>query len=666
MLTPASPLARLLMPRHGWHLAVLALGAACHAAPEEPPVPPETERAMVTSQEAGPPPSPELAGLAQAYWETYLELHPERATSIGDRRFDDRLTDLSSEGRAIRGNRFRQMKDRAGGIKPWELNRTDQVTLAMLHEALDQQILIASSNLEDWTVDPLRGPQVALPNLVLQQTWQDSREARRLIQRLRAIDEQMDQRIDGLLRSLEKGQVASRAAVEKALAQLDALMELPPEAWPLVTNAMEAGADAPEDIQPFAEDLILTAVREQAIPAFDRYRTVLREEILPAARSNDEPGLAWVPGGEALYRDLIRLQTSLQLTPDEIHAYGMQEVARIRNEIATLGRDVFDAPSFEATQAILMEDPAMFFSTPEGIEQTASAALSRANRSLDGWFGILPQTPCVVKPIPAYEEANTTMAYYRGPAEDGSRPGVYWVNTYAPGTRPRYNAEVLAFHEAIPGHHLQIAIAAELTGVPDFQRHEGCTAFVEGWALYTERLCDEMDLYTGDLDRFGMLGFDAWRAARLVVDTGLHSMGWTRQQAIDFMAENTLTSLPNIVNEVDRYIAWPGQALAYKIGQREIRDLRAMAEELLGPRFTITDFHDVVLRDGAVTLPVLRKNVEEWLATEAGILPVEMGAMQGTLTPEEQTPWSEPAATAPEAQTMERSEAAEASASTDG
>jgi uncharacterized protein (DUF885 family) len=216
-----------------------------------------------------------------------------------------------------------------------------------------------------------------------------------------------------------------------------------------------------------------------------------------------------------------------------------------------------------------------------------------------------------------HEAPYSTIAYYRQPAADGSRPGTYMINTYNPETRPRNEAEALAFHESIPGHHLQIAIAQELTGVPEFRKHQGVTSYVEGWALYTERLADEMGLYSSDVDRIGMLSYDAWRACRLVVDTGMHALGWSRKQAIDYMLENSVLAENNIVNEVDRYLTWPGQALAYKLGQLEILKLRDEARAKLGDRFDIRAFHDVVLRDGAVALPVLRANVEAWVAAQA-------------------------------------------------
>jgi len=256
----------------------------------------------------------------------------------------------------------------------------------------------------------------------------------------------------------------------------------------------------------------------------------------------------------------------------------------------------------------------MHFKTEDEVEAKAESTLARAKAAIPKWFGILPKADCTVKVMGMHEAPFSTIAYYRNPAADGSRPGYYMINTYKPKTRPRYEAEALAFHESIPGHHLQIAIAQELTGLPEFRKHQGVTAFVEGWGLYSERLADEMGLYSSDVDRLGMLSFDAWRACRLVVDTGLHALGWSRQQAIDYMMANTLLAENNIENEVDRYLVDPGQALAYKCGQLEILRLREDARKQLGPRFDIRAFHDAVLRNGAVALPVLRQQIADYCA----------------------------------------------------
>jgi uncharacterized protein (DUF885 family) len=279
-----------------------------------------------------------------------------------------------------------------------------------------------------------------------------------------------------------------------------------------------------------------------------------------------------------------------------------------------IGARLFQTDDFAAIQRRLRSDPALFFKTRDEVEGKAKEALARATEAFPRWFGRVPRTPCLVKRIEPYEEVDNTIAYYLPPATDGTRPGTYYINTYAPETRPRYEAEALAFHEAVPGHHSQIAIAQELSGIPEFRRHAGVTAYVEGWALYTERLADEMGLYSGDLDRLGMLSFSAWRASRLVVDTGIHAKGWSREQAVRYMMDNTILAENNVVVEVDRYINWPGQALAYKLGEREILRLRAEAERRLGKGFDIKRFHDAVLEHGAVSLPVLGEEIERFIA----------------------------------------------------
>jgi len=262
-----------------------------------------------------------------------------------------------------------------------------------------------------------------------------------------------------------------------------------------------------------------------------------------------------------------------------------------------------------STLAALRGDPSVHFSSAAEIVAVAEASLARALAAIPDWFGRLPQADCVVVRMQPHEEQHSTIAYYREPQHDGGLPGRYYINTYAPETRPRYEAEALAFHEAVPGHHLQVAIGQELEQLPAFRRHAETTAFVEGWGLYSERLADEMGLYSADLDRIGMLSYDAWRASRLVVDTGMHALAWSRGQAIEFMTSHTALGLNNIANEVDRYIGWPGQALAYKIGQLEIRRLRAEAEAALGAGFDIRRFHDAVLGHGALPLSVLRRSV---------------------------------------------------------
>jgi len=296
-----------------------------------------------------------------------------------------------------------------------------------------------------------------------------------------------------------------------------------------------------------------------------------------------------------------------------IHRVGLDETARIDGEFEELGGQLLGTSDRSGILARLRSDPALHFSTSAEVYAVAEASLARANAAIPDWFGRLPNAPCVVVEMAPHEAKHSTIAYYREPAADGSRPGSYYINTSEPETRPRYEAEVLAFHEAVPGHHLQIAIAQELDGLPTFRRLTGPTAYIEGWGLYSERLSAEMGLLSDDMDRFGILSFDAWRACRLVVDTGLHAMGWSRDRAIAFMVEHTALAENNIANEVDRYLAIPGQALAYKLGQLEILRLREAARTELRERFDIRAFHDAVLGQGAIGLPTLHAVIGSWI-----------------------------------------------------
>ncbi|HEY5698319.1 MAG TPA: DUF885 domain-containing protein, partial [Acidimicrobiales bacterium] len=333
----------------------------------------------------------------------------------------------------------------------------------------------------------------------------------------------------------------------------------------------------------------------------------------------ERPGLCHLDGGDEIYAALVRLHTTTDLSPQELHDIGMEEITeRLPGEYAEIGGRAFGLPDTEAVFDRLRSDPALRYATGDEIMADAADALGRAKAAMGDWFGRLPESDCAIVPVPEYLAADAPAAYYFPPAGDGSRPGTYYVNTHNPGDKSRTEAESIGYHEAIPGHHLQLAIAAELTDLPAFQRFGfGNTAYVEGWALYTERLADEMGLYSGDLDRLGMLSADAWRAGRLVVDTGLHALGWTRRQAIDFLLEHTPLDEGEVTVEIDRYIGMPGQALAYKAGQREFFRLRAAARDQLGDRFDIKGFHDAVLAHGAVTLPILGDLVDEWVASLA-------------------------------------------------
>ncbi len=554
-----------------------------------------------------------VASLAQQYWEERLHADPVEATFLGDRRFDDRMPDLGPEAHRRETARLEALSTRVRALPTDGLSDADQVTLAALTGEIESDLAQRACRLSEWTVDPRDGPQVLFLNLAHLQTVTTPAQGSALLARWRLIAPDLDQRIANLRHGISAGKVATRGSVERVLRQLDELLAQPVGQWVLLSpGSGELPAWPEPDREPFRTTL-RQIVEGQIRPAFQRYRDVLHTQVLPRARGDESVGLSHIPDGAACYQRLIKVQTSLTLAPDAIHAQGLSDVAHIRDEISALGSKVFGTNDFGEIVKRLRGDRGLFFHTRDQVEAKAAEALRRADAAMPRWFGRLPKTPCVVKRIEAYEEKDSTIAYYRQPAVDASRPGTYYINTYQPETRPTYEAEALAFHESIPGHHTQIAIAQELPGVPEFRRHLGVTAFVEGWALYTERLADEMGLYSGDLDRMGMLSFDAWRASRLVVDTGLHVKGWSRQQAIQFMRDNTALADNNIENEVDRYIGWPAQALAYKTGQREIFKLRHETEARLGARFDIRRFHDAVLENGAVSLAVLRQYLERTL-----------------------------------------------------
>ena len=651
-LRPPAPILALLL---------LGLAAGCETIESVPP--PEFSW---PNADAGVD-DPALAALCRDAWELRMRANPVGASRLGDPRYHGKLPDNSLEGAEEHAEAIRGLRSRAAAIPKESLGPRDRVTLRLLEDAWDLALAEHDSGIDtaSWSVDARSGPQVDLLSLAEDQPVATPTERAQLLERWQRMPLSIDRCAANLRRGLAVGKVASKKAVAEVVAQIDALLAAPIEDSPLLLPAAGGGSfvepipgdrefavlgsrlgvramairAANEPVQgraprskvlvPSADDPLDPAergryvvavervVQDRIHPAFERYREVLRDEVLPRARDDDHPGLASLPGGAEHYRLCIRRETSLDLAPEEVHAFGLAEVERIRGEISALGEKVFGTSDVAAIQEKLRGSPEMHFQEAAEVVAKAESTLARASHAMSATFGILPKARCEIAVIPAHEAPLSTIAYYRQPAADGSRPGRYYVNTYAPTTRTRYEAEVLAFHESIPGHHLQIAIAQELQDLPLVRRHAGNNAYVEGWALYTERLCDEMGLYTSDVDRLGMLSFDAWRACRLVVDTGMHAMGWSRRRAIDYMLANTLLAANNVENEVDRYIGDPGQALGYKIGQREMFELRAKAIAALGDRFDIREFHDRVLGQGAVSLAVLRETIGAWIAEPA-------------------------------------------------
>ncbi|HEY4375814.1 MAG TPA: DUF885 domain-containing protein, partial [Acidimicrobiales bacterium] len=478
---------------------------------------------------------------------------------------------------------------------------------------LGDSIRSVDLRLMELSSDQMDGVHASLLVFAAQLQAPTADDATNALTRWRSLPTMLGQAADRFREGLAAGRTPARTNIERSINQVDGYLASPVEADPF------ANLSGPEDwdgLDAWRAELA-AIVADHVRPAFERYRDVLRDELLPVARPDDQPGLCWLDDGAELYQALIELHTGLPFTPQELHEIGLAEVTeKLPAEYAAIGERQFGTGDLAEIFRRLVEDESLRYGDSEEIVAHATACLASATAAIGDWFGILPAAPCVLTPIPEYLAGDAPAAYYTPPAPDGSRPGEYHVNLHEPTKRGRPETASIAFHEAIPGHHLQLAVATERTDLPAFRRLSwGHTAFVEGWALYTERLADEMGLYESDLDRLGMLASDSWRACRLVVDTGLHAMGWTRQQAIDFMVANAPVAREEIEVEVDRYIGIPGQALAYKVGQREIFRLRAVAQDQLGDRFDIKGFHDAVLGGATVSLPVLRDRVAAWLSS---------------------------------------------------
>jgi uncharacterized protein (DUF885 family) len=563
-------------------------------------------------------PASALAALADRAWDETLVRNPVAATAYGDRRFDDRLPANGPGAAEAAVAELRALRADVLRVDPDALDEDDRVTHAALLDFVDHELGLAESGIDVWAVDPLDGPQVAFLNIPSFQSVRSTADGEALVARWRAMGPWLDEHVARGREAAANGIVPAGALVRSVTAELDDLLGRPVDEWPLMEPAVDPPAEwPPADRARFAAD-VRAAVERAIRPAFARYRAFLADELGPIARPDDRAGLSHVPGGGDAFARVVGAHTTLALRPDEIHRIGEDETERIDAEFRRLGERLLGTHDQAEILRRLRSDPALHFGTPEEVFAVAEDSLARANGAIPDWFGRLPKTPCVVLEMQAHEADHSTIAYYRQPAADGSRPGAYYINTTKPETRPRYEAETLAFHEAVPGHHLQIALAQELDGLPAFRRLAGPTAFVEGWGLYSERLSAEMGLLSSELAELGVASYDAWRASRLVVDTGLHALGWTRDQAIDFMLEHTALAENNIVNEVDRYLAIPGQALAYKLGQLELLRLRRRASETLGARFDIRAFHDAVLGQGAVGLPTLGGIVDRWIATRPG------------------------------------------------
>ena len=558
------------------------------------------------------PTTSQLDALADEYWQYLLgEISPTEALLLGDHRFDEAIEDLSRQTEDRHIGRLDDIVARADAIDPARLAGDDRVTRGVLiHEAqgLADEM---RSRVAEFDVSPSTGIHMQYLQVAGQLPIVEPTHADAVVVKLGKLATVFTQAVHRLRQGLATGRTPPAVAVEKAIAQIDAYLALPVETDPFVT--LTPPPSFTEDQVTAWRDRLAAVVREAVRPGYAAYRNALADEVAPKARPDDRSGVSWLPDGGDVYGRAIRRHTSLELPAYDIHQIGLGIIAELGDEYRQLGGEVLGTTNLGDIFHRLRNDPELRFGSGEEIAAAAQAAMDRARSAIPDWFGRLPKSACVIAEIPEPGAAEAPLAYYYPPAADGSRPGRFFVNTTAPTTRTRFESEALAFHESIPGHHLQLAIAQELDGIPTFRKHAVVNAYVEGWGLYTERLADEMGLYSSQMTRLGMLSFDSWRAGRLVVDTGIHALGWSRAEAIEWLTANTPQSAINIETEVDRYIGWPGQALGYMLGRREIVRLRGEAEEQMGDRFDIRGFHDIVLGSGPVPLGILGDLVRTWV-----------------------------------------------------
>jgi uncharacterized protein (DUF885 family) len=553
------------------------------------------------------PAAEQLRALADEYWEFHLETGPLFASYLGDHRFDDRADEVSAESEQAQRTRFAGFRARVAEIPDDGLSEADAVTRELLAGELDDRIRGIDERFVELASDQMQGVHSDLLIISGQLKAPEPEHAAMAITRIGAMARLLDEGAQRYQEGLAAGRTPARINVTRSMNQIDGYLASPLDSDPFVNMTGPENWDGTDAWRAELAEAVRTTLR----PAFERYRQTFADELAPAARPDDRAGLCHIDDGPELYRALIEHHTGLPLTAEELHEFGLNEATgKLRAEFAEVGERAFGTADVRAVFDRLLNDTSLRYETGDEIVTHGQRCLDAAAAAMGEWFGIVPQAPCVLRPVPDYLAADVPPAYYTPPAPDGSQPGTYYVNLHDPTERGRHQTASIAFHESIPGHHLQLAISTERTDLPSFRRMSfSHTAYVEGWGLYSERLADEMGLYADDLDRLGMLASDVWRACRLVVDTGLHAMGWTRDQAIEFMAEHAPIERDTIAVEVDRYIGMPAQALAYKVGQREILTLREQARGRLGQAFDIRTFHDGVLGAGTISLPVLRRRV---------------------------------------------------------
>lgn len=554
-----------------------------------------------------------LNALFKEYWEDLLLHSPETATYLGDKRYNDRWSDYSAAGVADQLRRERVFIDRLGAIDTNGLSDEDKLSSELLMRSLidDQE----SARYKEWEmpVNQFNGIHTSLPQIVAVTPFENVKDYEDYIKRLNGVPHIFSQTTEDMDAGIRDGRVPPKFLLEKVVVQVNAIIAPKPEDSPFAAPVKKFPAGISAEDQKRLKDAVLQAITTQVYPAYQHFAKYMQTTYIPKGRT--EPGIWAITDGDAYYKFRIHQSVTLDKSPDEIHQIGLAEVKRDEAEMLAIAKKLgfSDLKTFNAA---LKKNPKEHPTSKDQLVALYTKYIDQMRAKLPELFGTLPKAPLEVQKVPEYMEKQQAAAYYQQGTADGKRPGIVFVNTYNFADRSLADVEAVAYHEGLPGHHLQISIAQELKDMPEFRKQSYYTAYTEGWGLYSERLGKQVGFYQDPYSDYGRLEADIWRAIRLVVDTGVHSKHWSRQQMVDYFREHSAIDETNIQSEVDRYIAWPAQALGYKMGQLKFIELRTRAEKELGPKFDIRKFHDLVIDSGALPLDVLDKRVDTWIKSQ--------------------------------------------------
>jgi uncharacterized protein (DUF885 family) len=567
-------------------------------------------------EQAAPSARTDLERIIDDDWENRLSESPFLASRVGDHRFDDRLPQVRESDFQRRLELENDVLNRLLAIDESSLNAADRLNLLILKR--QKEDAVTDLEFRDYLI-PITsrsGFHIFFPDLPRRLRLRTVEDFENFITRLERFLGWARQHAELMRVGIAEGMVLPTVVLDGYEDAIVPHIVDDPRSSRLFDPFKSFPDDVPDSEHERLANAASAAIRDSVVPGFREFLAFMRDEYYPATR--DTIACSSLPNGKALYEHFVRAYSTLDVTPEDVHETGLREVRRIETEMIELVRETGFEGGMQEFETFLRENDRFYFDDAGALLKKVATILERMSDKLPSVFSSLPRTPYEIEEVPDYIAPKTTSAYYSPPVGDGTGPGIFYVNTHGLRDRPIYEFEALSFHEAVPGHHLQIALQHELDTLPRFRRHSGFTAFVEGWALYAERLGLELGFYEDPYSNFGRLTFEMWRACRLVVDTGMHYLGWSRDRAIQFMTDHTTLAELNIRNEIDRYIAWPGQALAYKMGELKMRELRGRAEDALGAAFDVREFHAVVLEQGSVPLDILEQQVEDYIASGLG------------------------------------------------